>query len=74
MPTVHKVVGVQNLVQMPPFWHLGVDKDNKFATGLEAALDKMASEGWELVSAYGGLGSGYFIFRRDEPGTKVSTK
>jgi hypothetical protein len=69
MPTIHKVVPIQELVTLPSFWQSPAGREAEFAVSLQSALDQMAGDGWEFVTTYGGVGSGYLIFRRNKPVT-----
>lgn len=64
MPTIHKVVPIQEVVTLPSYWQSPAGKESEFAASLQSALDKMAGDGWEFVAPYGVIGSAYLIFRR----------
>lgn len=67
MQNIHKVVSIQQLVALPSYWQSPAGRESEFAASLESALDRMTSDGWEFVATYGGVGSAYLIFRRNEP-------
>lgn len=61
----HRVIPMNLLMEWPR--SMAQDYEQNFADCLAAALEKMAAEGWELVSIYvyhQHLGPGYAIFRR----------
>ena len=63
MAAQHKLVRIQDLVELGMFWPVGESGQREFAGKVEAALDRMAGDGWELVAPYGGGSGSYFIFR-----------
>jgi hypothetical protein len=67
MSKSYTVVRVQDLVALPALLQWPEAKEQNFAANLQDALNQQASEGWEFVCTYGGVGSIYLIFRRERP-------
>jgi len=72
MPPEYKVVPFADLIAMPSSWQLPASKDRQFSDALQDGLNRMAQDGWALVSPWVGVSSAYLIFSRERPteGTK----
>jgi hypothetical protein len=67
MTTEHKVVPLRVLMTWPSDLTPYPKYDDEFTAYLEEALNRLSSEGWELVTMYSfhaHSGPGYAVFRR----------
>jgi hypothetical protein len=74
----YRVLSAGELMQTPSFWQLPSARVKQYATRLQDALNRIGSDGWQLVESHKEPVSGaiYFIFQREtakEDGVERST-
>jgi len=67
MPFEYRVCDAFELFKTPSIWQKPAARAKQYAAALEDALNRMASEGWQLADSHKEPWSGitYFIFQRE---------